>query len=175
MKALIALDDSLHAPRTLEAVAGWASVWNVDVHLLSVLKPGDARDTLAPNDFTHSLAPVATPSGMVVGVDDPPLAFAENRTQAFIRIETETSERLLDLMRKYLPPATGLPLVRVADSVAATILNVAAEIHADLIVVGTHGRSGLSHMLMGSVAETVIREAPMPVLVVGPKVGLGAI
>ncbi|MGH2608622.1 MAG: universal stress protein [Tepidiformaceae bacterium] len=172
MKALIALDGSLHAPRTLEAVGGWASTWNVDVHLLTVLKPGEARDTVAPHDFTHSLTPVATPSGVIIGVDEPPLTFAENRTQAFSRIETETSERLLDLMRKYLPLATGLPVVRVADNVAETILKVAAEFGVDLIVVGTHGRSGLSHVLLGSVAETVIREASMPVLVVGPKVGV---
>jgi nucleotide-binding universal stress UspA family protein len=46
------------------------------------------------------------------------------------------------------------------------INRAAEELHADLIVVGTHGRSGLSHLLMGSVAESVLREAPVPVLCV---------
>ena len=40
----------------------------------------------------------------------------------------------------------------------------------DLIVVGTHGRTGLGKLLLGSVAETILRHAPCPVLTVGPKV-----
>jgi len=39
---------------------------------------------------------------------------------------------------------------------------------ADLIVMGTHGRSGLSHALMGSVAERVVRHSPCPILIVPP-------
>jgi nucleotide-binding universal stress UspA family protein len=42
----------------------------------------------------------------------------------------------------------------------------AAETKADLIVMGTHGRSGLAHALMGSVAEHVVRHAPCPILIV---------
>jgi len=44
------------------------------------------------------------------------------------------------------------------------ILLAAREIHADLIVVGTHGRRGLNRMLLGSVAEKVVRMAEIPVL-----------
>jgi nucleotide-binding universal stress UspA family protein len=47
---------------------------------------------------------------------------------------------------------------------AATIVAFAQEVVADLIVMGTHGRTGLSHALMGSVAEQVVRTAPCPVL-----------
>jgi nucleotide-binding universal stress UspA family protein len=49
---------------------------------------------------------------------------------------------------------------------AATILAEAEVEQADLIVTGTHGRRGLPHVLLGSVAETVIRKAPCPVLAV---------
>ncbi|MCI0462243.1 MAG: universal stress protein [Gemmataceae bacterium] len=45
-------------------------------------------------------------------------------------------------------------------------LRVAQEIHADLIVMGTHGRTGLGRLLMGSVAEQVVRKASCPVLTV---------
>ena len=44
------------------------------------------------------------------------------------------------------------------------------EEHIDLIVLGTHGRSGLGKLLLGSVAENILRHAPCPVLTVGPKV-----
>lgn len=44
------------------------------------------------------------------------------------------------------------------------IISYAREIKADLVVVGTHGRTGLSHLIIGSVAERVVRKAPCPVL-----------
>ena len=46
------------------------------------------------------------------------------------------------------------------------IVSYAEEIGADLIVAGSHGRSGLRHMLIGSVAEKLVRKAPCPVLTV---------
>jgi nucleotide-binding universal stress UspA family protein len=49
---------------------------------------------------------------------------------------------------------------------AAEILRVAREYHCDLIVLGTHGRTGLDRLLLGSVAEQVIRRAACPVLTV---------
>jgi nucleotide-binding universal stress UspA family protein len=49
---------------------------------------------------------------------------------------------------------------------ALTILQVAGEINADLIVMGTHGRTGIGRLLMGSVAEEVVRRAVCPVLTV---------
>jgi len=63
----------------------------------------------------------------------------------------------------------ALPEVRVSPAPAQEIVEYAGEIHADLIVVGTHGRSGMSRLLMGSVAEHVVRTAPCPVLVVRPS------
>ena len=50
-----------------------------------------------------------------------------------------------------------------------TVLDAIDEKQADLLVLGTHGRSGLRKMVLGSVAETAFREAPCPVLTVGPK------
>jgi nucleotide-binding universal stress UspA family protein len=46
------------------------------------------------------------------------------------------------------------------------ILGMARTVHADLIVMGTHGRRGLSHLLLGSVTEDIVRRAPCPVLAV---------
>jgi nucleotide-binding universal stress UspA family protein len=55
--------------------------------------------------------------------------------------------------------------IEVGD-VASTICRVAEQLPADVIVVGSHGRTGLKRMLLGSVSEHVVRHAPCPVLVV---------
>ena len=49
---------------------------------------------------------------------------------------------------------------------SSEIVRVASEQHFDLIVMGTHGRTGLSHLLIGSVTEKVVRRAPCPVLTI---------
>ncbi len=51
-------------------------------------------------------------------------------------------------------------------SAGEEIVAAAADLSADLVVVGTHGRSGLKHLLLGSVAEHVVRHCPCPVLTV---------
>ena len=60
-------------------------------------------------------------------------------------------------------------LVLPNSSAAQAITQVAADKDADLIVVGTHGRKGLTRMLMGSTAESLLRRSPCPVLVVKHK------
>ncbi len=52
---------------------------------------------------------------------------------------------------------------------AEEILRFAREDAMDLVVLGTHGRTGLKHLVLGSVAERVVRQAPCPVLVVRTK------
>jgi nucleotide-binding universal stress UspA family protein len=50
---------------------------------------------------------------------------------------------------------------------ATTIVDYAEEIDADIVVLGTHGRSGVERRLIGSVAERVVRQSPCPVMTVG--------
>lgn len=57
-------------------------------------------------------------------------------------------------------------IVVLDGSAASEIVNLAMERGCDLIVMGTHGRTGLGRLLMGSVAEQVLRHAPCPVLTV---------
>ena len=54
-------------------------------------------------------------------------------------------------------------------SPAPAIAEAAAGEHADLLVIGTHGRTGINRLLIGSIAERVIRIAPCPVLTVKPR------
>ena len=52
---------------------------------------------------------------------------------------------------------------------AVAIVHQAKHVQADMIVIGTHGRSGLPHMLLGSVAEKVVRTALCPILTIRPE------
>jgi nucleotide-binding universal stress UspA family protein len=66
-------------------------------------------------------------------------------------------------------PAADANRVTIAATIAwpfAEILRYAEEQEVDLIVMGTHGRGGVTHMLLGSIAEKVVRRAPCPVLTV---------
>jgi|SRR5438128_2167268 len=70
-------------------------------------------------------------------------------------------------LRALTPPAGVLVDYLLAEGVPdAEIVRLAAEHHCDLIVLGTHGRTGLGRLLMGSVAEMVVRKAPCPVLTI---------
>jgi nucleotide-binding universal stress UspA family protein len=59
--------------------------------------------------------------------------------------------------------------VLVEGDPAKQIVRMATEKQCDLIVIGTHGRSGLGHLVLGSVAEKVVQRANCPVLTVGPR------
>jgi nucleotide-binding universal stress UspA family protein len=72
---------------------------------------------------------------------------------------------------KALAEGLGVKHVEMGTAIgepAHEILEFARAQHADLLVIGTHGRTGLQHALMGSVAERVVRRAECPVLTVRP-------
>src|SRR5690606_5334586 len=81
------------------------------------------------------------------------------------RITTESQKALTELCQARAPGVTtkthlieGIPY--------REIVRMAEELGAGLIVVGTHGRTGLRHLLLGSVAERVVRSAKVPVITV---------
>jgi nucleotide-binding universal stress UspA family protein len=75
---------------------------------------------------------------------------------------------LWQMLRGLNPTDPAIPVdYRLEEGKAETvILQVAKKVEADMIVLGTHGRTGLAHLLMGSVAEHVVRQATCPVLTV---------
>jgi universal stress protein A len=81
---------------------------------------------------------------------------------------TDVQKELQDKMEMMMPACKALPVeYRVeAGDVVERILAVAVEVDAGLIVLGTHGRTGLGRVFMGSVAEQVVRKAPSSVLAV---------
>ncbi|MCS6852462.1 MAG: universal stress protein [Gemmataceae bacterium] len=80
----------------------------------------------------------------------------------------EERQAAWEQLRRMQPPEAGVAVEhRLEEGDPATaILQVADEAAADLIILGTHGRTGLSRLLMGSIAEQVVRRATCPVLTV---------
>ncbi len=81
-------------------------------------------------------------------------------------IETEVGKDFEKIMKKIDMPVkkvikSGAPFVEIIEYVKAESM--------DLIVMGTHGRSGIEHILIGSVAEKVVRKSPCPVLTIRPR------
>lgn len=89
--------------------------------------------------------PVAGPDAADL-IADGKQAVAEKLTPAVARVNPKVEVRL--------------------GSAEEEIIAAAKELPADLIVIGTHGRTGLAHFFLGSVAEKVVRAAPCPVLTV---------
>jgi len=86
-------------------------------------------------------------------------------------VRRDPDEEALARLRDLMPAAfRGTWKVEIAAGQPAdAIVRVAQERDADLIVMGTHGRTGLHHVFLGSVAEKVVRLAPCPVLTVRYK------
>lgn len=86
-------------------------------------------------------------------------------TEAEEVLAKHVKELLAERDAKVAHAMTHLRVGAAADEIVAT----AAKLDADVIVVGTHGRTGVKRLLLGSVAEAVVRNAGCPVLVVRPK------
>lgn len=75
-------------------------------------------------------------------------------------------ERLLRCIREDVKEKISVEAVVIQGVPFSEIIRAAKEYMADLIVLGTHGRTGLSQAIMGSVAERVVRKSPCPVLTI---------
>jgi universal stress protein A len=76
-------------------------------------------------------------------------------------------EHLFEKLKRIVPSNPSVPVRHILreGTPLGSILQMARDAHCDLIVMGTHGRTGLNRLVNGSVAEEVIRKAPCPVLV----------
>jgi nucleotide-binding universal stress UspA family protein len=145
-----------------------------------------AKRFLVPTDFSPGAAKAAREALALAArfgarifflhiIDPTPLyLYGDNDTLGpSLPIPLLTPEDLEDDWQSFL---STLPLGKIAwekrtkeGRAANKILEQAEAIEADAIVMGTHGRSGLAHMLLGSVAEEVARAAPCPVLTIRPE------
>lgn len=142
-----------------------------------------ARKTIVfPTDFSlasdaalaHAEA-LAKQSGarlLIVHVEEPPLAYGGG--ELYYGIPEPDSERILKMLEDVKPsdPAVGFTHRLTMGDPAGEIVRIAEEEQATMIVLGTHGRTGMTRLLMGSVAEAVVRRAPCPVLVYRETAGV---
>jgi len=82
----------------------------------------------------------------------------------------EATRQLARFVQKNVNPDTHVRQVVRLGNPAAEICKFVGEEHVDLVVMATHGRTGLKHVVMGSVAEKVVRMSTAPVLTVKPRV-----
>ncbi len=78
--------------------------------------------------------------------------------------EEDRHEELAELARERIPAAVRHETLVISGDPAERVLETARGLAADLIVMGTHGHRGLTRLVLGSVAERVVRESPVPVL-----------
>lgn len=129
---------------------------------------------LFPTDFSHCgdaalhlATALARDSGgtiVVVHVEEPPVVYGSG--EMYYGMLEPSPEDLKRMLHEIKPDDPTVPVEYrlVTGDPSAAVVRLAEEENIDLIVLGTHGRTGLLHMLVGSTAESIIRHAQCPVL-----------
>ncbi|HEY8599681.1 MAG TPA: universal stress protein [Thermomicrobiales bacterium] len=152
-RILVAVDADEIAGPVLETAAGLAKPLGAKLALLHVV---DVAGAIAP------LAASSEPGGLGV----PAIVGAANMqvTEQIIEDRQQASETFLQKLAGQLPAGVAAEVLMREGAPAEAIVAVAGEWQANLIILGTHGRSGLERLVVGSTAEAVIRAARCPVL-----------
>lgn len=137
-KILVPIDFSDYSKNSLRYAIGFAKHFNSKMYVLYVVEPA-----VYPADF--SLGQVAIPT---TDVD-----MAERADKEMNRLTEEEIGSSVEFEKII---KTGKPFME--------IIETASEIDSDLIIIATHGHTGVEHLLFGSTAEKVVRKAPCPVL-----------
>jgi nucleotide-binding universal stress UspA family protein len=140
---LAATDFSEHADHALDYAVELAAQLGARVHLVHAI----------------SIPPIGLPEATVV--DGVPL----------IERVTAEAEEALEVRAARYRDRTELDVHLDVGDPREVVDQIAKRIGADLIVMGTHGRRGVKRVLLGSVAEAIVRTAPCPVLTIRPKRG----
>ena len=144
-KLLVPHDYSPCADRALALAVELAKLHQATIVLLHVthIPPGLTAD-----------ATISDRNGNMVRVDD---------------YANATAARELEARAAQIGPDVGISVKTSIGEIDEAILAVATEVGADVIVMGTHGRTGLAHVFLGSMAEKVLRKALIPVITVREK------
>jgi len=139
---VVPYDFSVHARAALLAATDLAKQLSADLHLIHVVQPPT---------YAYGYA------GMGSAAVPPPIDMTEVHEGALRSLRD-----VVDGIREF--PGKVEPHVVEGSGIADRIRECAEKLDADLVVMGTHGRTGLAHVFLGSVAERTLRSAPCPVL-----------
>jgi nucleotide-binding universal stress UspA family protein len=134
---------------------------------LATMSPDATVIAVSVIDTVAQILAQATPSGW--GYDGGRIAV--EAAEGAVAAERAEAEATLAALKTELE-ATGAKNVRTAiieGHPGTAIVDAATAEHADIVVMATHGRSGLGRAVLGSVADHVMRHAPCPVLLVRPQ------
>ncbi|MCA9162564.1 MAG: universal stress protein [Planctomycetales bacterium] len=122
--------------------------------------------------FATSLARDWGATLLILHVQEPPLGYAHGHP-GHVPLNLDEA-KVLRLLHSVAPPDANVGYEQrlVTGDAAEEIVRMAEAEGVDMIVMGTHGRRGLNRLLMGSVAEHVVRQARCPVLSVKPTVAV---
>jgi nucleotide-binding universal stress UspA family protein len=97
-------------------------------------------------------------------------ALTEGYAQSLYEVEEEITKTAVDRLTSTIAPTWTIPVTTEVTTgpPARMIVQIARDRGVSLIVMGTHGYGALAHLVLGSVAERVVRTAPCPVLTVRP-------
>jgi nucleotide-binding universal stress UspA family protein len=148
-KILIGIDDTTYAHH--------AAVYGFDL----------ARDYNATVGLVHIIEPVIIPSSPGDNLTGVPMDSTFGIQEAEIaNMQTTQSEAVIERTIKEFGEGLEITTFTQYGLTADGIINCSKEFKADLIVIGTHKRSGFERLISGSIAEEVIRHSAIPVLVV---------
>lgn len=137
-KILVPIDFSDYSKSALRYAVSFAKLFNSEMVLIYVVEP-----IIYPPDF--SMGQIAIPS-VNTEWDKTAIEHLEKLSKSEIPVNIKVKALV----------KTGKPFVE--------IIETASEENVDLIIIATHGHSGVEHILFGSTAEKVVRKAPCPVL-----------
>ncbi len=117
-------------------------------------------------DLATTLARATGARLLIVHVEEPPSVYGGHE-KSYYGPPGPRSEDLLRLLKELVPDDPNLEFDHhlLTGDPARAIVDFAERENVDLMVFGTHGRSGLTHLVMGSVAEAVVRLAQCPVVI----------
>ncbi|WP_183575248.1 universal stress protein [Mucilaginibacter sp. X5P1] len=153
-KILIGIDDSTYAEHAAKYGFDLAETLNAHVGLVHMTEP-------------VSLAMTNTGADEILGTSMQALSGPDNLE--LLKVQDEIAENLMERIVKKYGGTLQVTHFNEFGSTGEGIINCSHEFKADLIIIGTHRRTGLDRLLMGSIAEYVVRHSEIPVLVVPSK------
>lgn len=141
--------------------------------LKTILFPSDfSTSENAAFDYAVDLARSNDAKLLIVHVEEPPMMYGDGNM--YYGTHEPDHDGVRRMLHERKPSNAGVHAEHhlLQGDPALEIVALAEHEHADMIVMSSHGRTGLARLMMGSITEAVMRAAPCPILIVKPQVRL---